>query len=510
MPEEPSTTQLTPAAQYLRMSTEHQQYSIANQSAAIALYAAAHKIGIVRSFTDEGKSGTKIQGRSGLQELLRTVESGSATFKTILVYDVSRWGRFSDADEAAHYEFLCKKSGISVQYCAEQFENDNSTISNLLKALKRTMAGEYSRELSVKVYAGQCNIVSKGFWMGGAAPFGMVRQLVDKNGKRRRILKAGERKSIQTDHVVLRPGDHKEVELVRLIFSLFTDRRMNLRNIQKYLNNRRLLQRGRLWNGYGLDRVLTNSAYKGSAVFGRWKSAEKKWRPPEQWVVFDRAWPGIISPEQFEIAQQLTAKRKKGLVNSEMLEALQRLWKRKGTLNTRLIRGAKGVPSTDTYRQHFGRLSKAYDLIGFPHRDHTQGKHRKVAAAMRDNLSDEICYRIRATGGKAQYDSDHGILINGYVTADVHISMALAKRKTAVVWQLPIVWQRKTDLLIVARVEPQGDSILDYYVVPRMAGIDQQFYMARPEAAPCLHIHRVENLSSIIAALKCRKIPGVA
>jgi DNA invertase Pin-like site-specific DNA recombinase len=51
------------------MSTEHQQYSIANQSAAITLYAAAHNIGIVRSFVDEGKSGTsKTHGRrSGLR-----------------------------------------------------------------------------------------------------------------------------------------------------------------------------------------------------------------------------------------------------------------------------------------------------------------------------------------------------------------------------------------------------------------------------------------------------------
>jgi len=41
-----------------------------------------------------------------------------------------------------------------------QFENDNSAISNLLKALKRTMAGEYSRELSVKVSAGQRRLVA--------------------------------------------------------------------------------------------------------------------------------------------------------------------------------------------------------------------------------------------------------------------------------------------------------------------------------------------------------------
>src|SRR5215470_13051783 len=120
------SSQLSPAAQYLRMSTDHQQYSILNQSAAIALYADAHNFGIVRSFVDEGKSGTSIKRRDGLQELLRVVESGSADFRRVLVYDVSRWGRFPDSDEAAHYEFICKRAGIAVSYCAEQFENDNS------------------------------------------------------------------------------------------------------------------------------------------------------------------------------------------------------------------------------------------------------------------------------------------------------------------------------------------------------------------------------------------------
>src|ERR1700741_2880550 len=136
-PSNPPSIQLRPAAQYLRMSRAHQQYSIANQSAAIALYAAAHNLGIVRSFVDEGKSGTTIKRREGLQDLLGVVESGVADFTHVLVYDVSRWGRFPDSDEAAHYEFVCKRAGIAVSYCAEQFENDNSVASNLLKALKR-------------------------------------------------------------------------------------------------------------------------------------------------------------------------------------------------------------------------------------------------------------------------------------------------------------------------------------------------------------------------------------
>ena len=83
-----------PAAQYIRMSTEHQQYSTENQADAIRDYATKRGYEIVRTYADAGKSGLKIEGREALQRLIADVESGRADFKTILVYDISRWGRF--------------------------------------------------------------------------------------------------------------------------------------------------------------------------------------------------------------------------------------------------------------------------------------------------------------------------------------------------------------------------------------------------------------------------------
>jgi DNA invertase Pin-like site-specific DNA recombinase len=91
------------AAQYVRMSTEHQQYSTHNQSDKIREYADQRGIEIIKTYADEGKSGLSIGGRAALQQLIADVESGSATFNVILVYDVSRWGRFQDADESAYY-----------------------------------------------------------------------------------------------------------------------------------------------------------------------------------------------------------------------------------------------------------------------------------------------------------------------------------------------------------------------------------------------------------------------
>lgn len=81
--------------------------------------------------------------------------TGDAGFTRVLVYDVSRWGRFQDADESAHYEFVCRSAGFQVEYCAEQFVNDGSPMSSIVKSIKRVMAGEFSRELSEKVFAGQ-------------------------------------------------------------------------------------------------------------------------------------------------------------------------------------------------------------------------------------------------------------------------------------------------------------------------------------------------------------------
>src|SRR5438045_2479882 len=101
------------------MSTDEQDYSPLNQSEAIAAYALAHNLTVIRTYADEGRSGLHLDSRPGLQALLTDVQSGRADYSAILVYDVSRWGRFQDVDEGAYYEHVCKRAGVRVVYCAE-------------------------------------------------------------------------------------------------------------------------------------------------------------------------------------------------------------------------------------------------------------------------------------------------------------------------------------------------------------------------------------------------------
>ena len=84
----------TLAAAYVRMSTEHQQYSTQNQMDVILEYAKKRGLEIVKEYSDEGKSGLNIQGRDSLAQMIKDVQGGNVGFSCILVYDVSRWGRF--------------------------------------------------------------------------------------------------------------------------------------------------------------------------------------------------------------------------------------------------------------------------------------------------------------------------------------------------------------------------------------------------------------------------------
>jgi DNA invertase Pin-like site-specific DNA recombinase len=289
------------AAQYVRMSTDHQQYSTDNQSDKISEYAEKRGIEIIKTYADDGKSGLSIGGRAALQQLISDVETGAADFNVILVYDVSRWGRFQDADESAYYEYICKRAGIQVAYCAEQFENDGSPVSTIVKGVKRAMAGEYSRELSVKVFAGQCRLIELGFRQGGAAGFGLRRILVDERGTIKSELKRGEHKSFQTDRVILMPGPDEEVAWVGKMYRWLIEEDLTFREISDRLNEEGVTtDLDRPWTPSSVRTVLTNEKYIGNNVYNRSSFKLKKLHvenPPGMWVRKEGAFEGIVPLE---------------------------------------------------------------------------------------------------------------------------------------------------------------------------------------------------------------------
>lgn len=133
-------------------------------SEAIRAYAARRGMEIVRTYADAGKSGLRLDGRDALKRLLEDVEDGTKDFEAILVYDISHWGRFQDADESAYYEYRCKRADISVQYCAEQFENDGSPVSTIVKGVS-LLAWQMKRnncDFSIDGFKAMCRACGNG------------------------------------------------------------------------------------------------------------------------------------------------------------------------------------------------------------------------------------------------------------------------------------------------------------------------------------------------------------
>jgi DNA invertase Pin-like site-specific DNA recombinase len=399
------------AAMYVRMSTEHQQYSIVNQADAIEQYAVERKLTIVKRFEDSGKSGLTLVGRPALRQLLLEVISMKAEFHHVLVYDVSRWGRFQDADESAYYEYTCKKANISLHYCVEQFLNDGSAYSALIKALKRTMAGEYSRELSVKVYAAQARFAGMGFHQGGSPGYGFKRLLVDARGDAKGWLQPGERKGLQSDRILLVPGPKKDIAVVRQIFKWFTVERRSEGAIATLLNQRRIKPEfcmrhpgQTLWTRQRVHQILTNPKYMGTVVYNRTSSklnGKIVPNPVEQWVCREGAFAPMVDTQTYLEAQKIAEERLVVLTNYQVLDQLSSLLKREGRLSAAIINKDRQTPCVEAIMRRFKSLSAVYELIGYSIKRDNQG------------IAERRKERLKAMGTQSLGDAILDVVVSG-------------------------------------------------------------------------------------------------
>ncbi|MCI3133133.1 recombinase family protein [Phenylobacterium aquaticum] len=357
------------AAQYLRMSTEHQRYSIEHQEAAIAAYAADRGYTVVRSYADAGISGLDLRKRKALQQLLADVLGGDAGFEVILTLDISRWGRFQDLDESAHYEFVCRQAGVGVEYCAEPFENDGAPVSSLLKHMKRIMAAEYSRELSSKIRRAKRLTAAKGYWQCAEPGFGLRRMLVDEQRRPVQILEAHERKATSAYKTVLAPGPPGEVETVRRIYSLFVVGGLKRTAIARLLNREGVATNtGRPWDNSKVHRILVSRKYAGIYVYGQtsYVLGRRMGRtPPDQWITAEAAHEPIVERWMSDAAIRIVAGRQVRLDDASMIECLRGVFAKYGRLTSDLIDAEEGLPCTEVYRKRFGSLVNAYRLAGY-------------------------------------------------------------------------------------------------------------------------------------------------
>lgn len=464
---------LIPASQYVRMSDESQQYSVDNQKAANEEYASRHGFKIVKTYADMGKSGLVAKNRTGLRELLKDVVSGNTGYQAVLVYDVSRWGRFVNNDEAAYYEYLCSSSGIPLHYCAEPFTNDGTVSSSLLKALKRSMAAEFSRELGEKVFRGKTRLVELGFWVGGAPGYGFRRLMVSANGKPKLVMKPGEQKSFTTDRVTLILGPDNEVEAVRAVFSMAASG-MGPTAIARELNRRGISHCGRPWIHQAVKDIVRHPKYMGCNVWNR--HSQRLRGPytniqPQFWIRKLGAFPAIVDEATFIRAQE-NLRVPNCWTKERILKKVGRLLKRKGRISEDIIRAVRGMPSPTTINQHCGSYEQLYKDLGY-HQDaedlfkgqqghRSMRLRRKLVNTIGELFPENVIVTHLPGKSRSMLLIDRSFMVS--------ILFCGSKRKRGKsCWAIQPDELERDYITLLCTINRTHDRVLDHYVLPRMS-----------------------------------------
>jgi len=360
-------------AYYRHSAQDRQENSIPIQRERVKKFSAEHGIEIVREFADYGKSGLSTEGRDDFKKIMEMIVDPSQAFEYVLVLDMSRWGRYQDVDLSAHYRAICKQYGRKVVYTDLGMHDDKDHGYKFLLLAEAMRAAKYSEELSEKVFYGCKKIAEQGFRAGACPPYGMSRELLDEQRNPIQILKPGQRKSIQNQRVTLTPGDPKEQQVIRKIFSEFVNRNQTTKQIAETLNHNNLPSPGgKTWQQDSVFNILTNEIYIGTMVYNKTASKLKTptvKNPKESWVRTPNAFGAVVDKNLFRAAQELIEQRhahyERMHTKEEMIMRLQHLYKRRGYISAQQISTQEDMLGPQSYTTKFKSLDMAFQNM-FP------------------------------------------------------------------------------------------------------------------------------------------------
>ena len=336
------------------------------------------------------------------------------------------------------------------------------------------MAGEYSRELSSKVFQGACRLIQLGFKQGGSAGYGLRRMLVDQAGQPKGALAFGEHKSLQTDRVVLVPGPEDEIATVKWIYLAFLDDGLTEREIADRLNAKGLrTDLGREWTRATVHQILTNEKYIGNNVYHRTSFKLKRkhvQNPPEMWIRASGVFPTIVPVETFARVQEIIIARSRRFTDEEMLEQLRAMLRQHGKISGVLIDERDDLPSSAAFRHRFGSLVRAYQLIGYtPATDYGFIEVNRYLRQKHPEIVQEVISRLATFGVQVERNPETELLIlDGELVVSLVLSRCLRTPAGSQRWLVRFENAHRPDITIVARMDEENHSIKDYYLFPAL------------------------------------------
>lgn len=295
-------------AVYARVSTkrDEQRNSLKNQIAFTTGLVAEKGWQLVKTYVDDGISGTTFSKREAIQQLI--YDAKRKRFDVVIAKSVSRFGRNSVESMTVADEL--ERLGIRLIFPEDNYDTSTSD-TKLMFRLKAILAEEESRKLSDRIKIGRQTSARLGKYQASLVAYGYRR---GENGQ-----------------LVL---DEQYSPIVREIFDLYLYKGWGWYKIASYLNSRKIptpravsggSNAGTMWHESSIRVILQNVVYTGALVHHReetvdFLSKKRKAIEPEKQVVIENAHPAIITKEEHLAA--LEKMRTKGRHKSNGQESL--------------------------------------------------------------------------------------------------------------------------------------------------------------------------------------------
>ena len=300
---------------YTRVSTSMQVegYSLNAQKERIANHAKALDLQIIREFSDEGKSGTSIEGREDFQRMIEYVKAGEDV-DYIIVFKLSRFGR-NTRDVLNTFEILQEHEVDLI--CIDDGINTSTEVGKFLITILSAVAEMERENIAAQTMEGRREKARQGKWNGGQAPYGYR-------------LKDG-----------LLIVEKEEAEVVKMIYDLYLNKHKGLGFIAKHLNDRgyrKTVNKNTklpLFSSHNIKLILDNPVYQGKISYGRRTtekvkgSHKKKVVKQKDYILVDGLHDAIIPEDIWNKTQEV---RKKTGVRQDKVYSLHHAHKLVGIL----------------------------------------------------------------------------------------------------------------------------------------------------------------------------------
>ncbi len=261
---------LKPAVGYIRMSTDKQEDSPAQQRAEILKLAKRFSYRVVRWYEDHAISGAKTHKRKQFRQMIRDAEE-IGDFRAILCWDQDRFGRF-DSIEAGEWISPLRRVGVELVTVVQGRINWDDFAGRMIYQITQEGKHHYLVDLSRNALRGMIRFAKNGNLMGMPTPYAYDRQYFNAKGEKVCRIRRGERfrKPRDWSAKLVPSSDAKEVKTLRWLFSEFANTERSARSLAVELNRRGVPSpSGGEWDYTHVKNILRHPGYIGHLTYGR-------------------------------------------------------------------------------------------------------------------------------------------------------------------------------------------------------------------------------------------------